>query len=104
MKVAINCKKFDTDHIEFINNLIDTLSSKKIDFIINHDLENIEKSNYTTFNYKTNFDDIDYFFSVGGDGTLLNTATYIGNKKIPILGINTGRLGFWLQLKLPNLI
>jgi NAD+ kinase len=32
--------------------------------------------------------------SVGGDGTLLETVTYIGSREIPILGINTGRLGF----------
>ena len=32
--------------------------------------------------------------SVGGDGTFLQTAKQVGSKGIPILGINTGRLGF----------
>lgn len=36
----------------------------------------------------------DLALSIGGDGTFLNTAARIGNKGIPILGINTGRLGF----------
>lgn len=32
--------------------------------------------------------------SLGGDGTFLKTAEFVGDKKIPIIGINTGRLGF----------
>jgi NAD+ kinase len=36
----------------------------------------------------------DIALSVGGDGTFLSTASRVGNKGIPILGINAGRLGF----------
>ena len=37
---------------------------------------------------------VDMVVSVGGDGTFLRTATTVGDSGIPILGINTGRLGF----------
>lgn len=37
---------------------------------------------------------IKYLISLGGDGTLLETLAYVRNSKIPVLGINTGRLGF----------
>ncbi|MDR1809116.1 MAG: NAD kinase [Prevotella sp.] len=37
---------------------------------------------------------IDMALSIGGDGTFLQTASLIGKNDIPILGINTGRLGF----------
>src|SRR5665213_137330 len=36
----------------------------------------------------------DFLLSLGGDGTLLETIAYVRNSGIPILGINTGRLGF----------
>ncbi len=36
----------------------------------------------------------DMVISLGGDGTFLRAAAKVGNKGIPILGINTGRLGF----------
>ncbi len=36
----------------------------------------------------------DCLLSLGGDGTFLETLTYIRNSNIPVLGINTGRLGF----------
>ena len=36
----------------------------------------------------------DMAISLGGDGTLLRTAQWVGNKGIPIIGINTGHLGY----------
>lgn len=35
-----------------------------------------------------------FLFSLGGDGTMLDAVKFVGNKNIPILGINLGRLGF----------
>lgn len=40
------------------------------------------------------FDGLDFFLSIGGDGTLLDSVCVVGKKEIPILGLNTGRLGF----------
>lgn len=36
----------------------------------------------------------DFLFSIGGDGTLLDTITMVGDSGIPIIGINMGRMGF----------
>ncbi|HSH64425.1 MAG TPA: NAD(+)/NADH kinase, partial [Bacteroidia bacterium] len=38
--------------------------------------------------------EVDYMLSLGGDGTFLETLIYVRDSGIPILGINTGRLGF----------
>ena len=38
--------------------------------------------------------DIDFLFSVGGDGTFLETVSLVRDSGIPVVGINTGRLGF----------
>lgn len=57
--------------------------------------ENILDQEYPTF---SGFDDLDSSFDImftfGGDGTILRAVTYIQNLNIPVLGINTGRLGF----------
>lgn len=57
--------------------------------------ENILEKEYETF---AGFADLnstfDVMFTLGGDGTILRAVTYIRNLNIPILGINTGRLGF----------
>lgn len=47
--------------------------------------------------------DIDLAFSIGGDGTFLRTSASVAHHKIPILGINTGRLGFLADIKFEDL-
>lgn len=37
---------------------------------------------------------VEYLFSIGGDGTLLDTITLVGDSGIPVIGINMGKLGF----------
>ena len=37
---------------------------------------------------------VDFLFSIGGDGTILDTLTQVQDSGIPVLGINVGRLGF----------
>ena len=36
----------------------------------------------------------DMLISLGGDGTMLDTISFVGNSNIPLIGINLGRLGF----------
>src|SRR5690606_30522424 len=43
--------------------------------------------------------DFDMFVSFGGDGTMLRAVTYIKDLGIPIVGVNTGRLGFLSTIK-----
>ena len=45
----------------------------------------------------------DWAVSMGGDGTFLRTAASIGAKEIPILGINTGHLGFLADVSADNI-
>ena len=47
--------------------------------------------------------DADFAVSMGGDGTFLTTAMRVGEKQIPILGINTGRLGFLADFSLDDI-
>ncbi|PID94284.1 MAG: NAD kinase [Bacteroidetes bacterium] len=38
--------------------------------------------------------DTSFLLSIGGDGTMLGTLPFVHDRKLPVLGINTGRLGF----------
>jgi NAD+ kinase len=47
--------------------------------------------------------DINFVFAIGGDGTILRSITYVKDSNIPVLGINTGRLGFLTSIQKENI-
>jgi len=77
---------------EYFNDKQATILLDKVlyEFVREHGLINLEG---TVIIDSDDFD-ADLALSIGGDGTFLNTAARIGRKQIPVLGINTGRLGF----------
>lgn len=54
----------------------------------------IHHASWKVYNPGSRLPVVDTFLSIGGDGTLLETITHIGGSQIPVMGINTGRLGF----------
>lgn len=52
------------------------------------------KANKTFTKYQDIKGKVQFLFSIGGDGTLLETVTLVRDSGIPLMGINTGRLGF----------
>jgi len=48
-------------------------------------------------------DKADILFSIGGDGTILSAIQHIKHTKIPIVGINTGRLGFLASINIEEI-
>jgi NAD+ kinase len=41
----------------------------------------------------------DFFITLGGDGTILEAATFVRDTRVPIMGINLGRLGFLASIE-----
>jgi len=99
MKIAIFGNTYRPVIISHIKTIIDYLSLNEISVSLDEDLFEYVKA-YNNFSpgdieiiRSDNFR-ADYVLSIGGDGTFLSTAARVGRKDIPILGINTGRLGF----------
>jgi len=99
MKIAVFGNIYRTvilSHIELLFNyfkdkdVILLLDSELYKFVRENSKCNMERIEVI----KNNDFEADLALSIGGDGTFLNTAARIGRKNIPILGINTGRLGF----------
>ena len=100
MKIAIHGRSFKEDFVLFIKEMFDELIAKDIEFQISLPFSNllnkagIKLKNKEIFHHYSELTEADFIFSIGGDGTLLESVTFLKGKNIPILGINTGRLGF----------
>ncbi|WP_347159562.1 NAD kinase [Pontibacter chitinilyticus] len=100
MKIALLGKPFSDSIAPFIQRLFDELQLRKTELLVVEQFyEEIRHklnlpSGIETFNRGDKLVGVDVVLSIGGDGTLLDTVTYVGEQELPILGINTGRLGF----------
>jgi NAD+ kinase len=101
MKVAIYSRGIEPDQQSAVQQLFDELAKEGIQSVIYLPFYQSVTSCFRHSSPPETFTDpnelngsIDFLISLGGDGTLLDTVTLVRNKKIPVLGINFGRLGF----------
>ena len=93
---------------ELINNEFTILSTKSfVEEIRKYNNNNNNSDIKTISNIDLVDQKIDYLICFGGDGTILEAATIVKDSEVPIVGINTGRLGFLATIskeKLSSLI
>jgi NAD+ kinase len=100
-KVAIYGQSYSISAEKEIKILLEVLEENNIVCFIEEAFYNLLiagfslDKKYPTFSHFNDLNNsFDIMFTVGGDGTILRAVTYIRDLGIPILGINTGRLGF----------
>jgi NAD+ kinase len=101
MRVAIYGKKVTKQTIPVFAEVFNFIEQLGWNIVLEKDLKEtlLAKSdinkNYDTFSTHLDFySGIDLTMSIGGDGTFIKTVSYIRNSGVPIMGINTGRMGF----------
>ena len=102
MKVAIYGRNFDKGFKEYVEKFFDILNEKGIEITIYKKFYDFLKKNIDLDLRSTSVfskhqeirNDVDLLFSIGGDGTILDAITIVRDSNIPIVGINTGKLGF----------
>lgn len=101
MKVAIYGKSINQQSYQSCNELFNVLHVSGFEVVV-HSLfyaflnENTPISLKGVFQFSnyTDLESVDFLISFGGDGTFLEAVTLVRNSNIPIVGINSGRLGF----------
>jgi len=101
MKAGVFAKSLiDPKHRHAMTELLEVLKKRGHDIYCTPSLEdfihmNLEGISPRVFdNFSKGDNEIDFLCSVGGDGTILETVSIVRDSGIPILAINTGRLGF----------
>lgn len=102
MTIAVYSKVVSNNNLETIFHLFRKLQSKNISILLHHEFYKALTSYSDLKDFELNqfkgHEDIkntaNFLISIGGDGTFLDTIALVKDSGIPILGINTGRLGF----------
>ncbi len=109
MNVAIFSKSFPEENAAPIQQIIKGLENKHAGLLFFEPFYRkikdhvIIKGDFKLFNsYDDIAGEVDYLFSIGGDGTLLDTITLVRDSGIPILGFNLGRMGFLSSISMDH--
>lgn len=108
MKIAIFGNAMKRVTIGEVAHLLEFLALREVEVYLSQELrQELNLRDYPPFPvedeaweaFKAEGNMIDFALSIGGDGTFLTTASIIGNKNIPIVGINCGHLGFLAEVQ-----
>ncbi|AWO01218.1 NAD kinase [Chitinophaga alhagiae] len=101
MHVALYSRGFVKEDLEDIRLLLDELNRQEITPVVYEPFFKELRphvqfpADADTFSKAADLDGrIEFLISLGGDGTLLDTVSFIRDKNIPVMGVNFGRLGF----------
>ena len=99
MRIAVHGKQYDRSLKDGVEEFFNLLKKFKFEILVSEDfypfLHDFEfAKDLSTYSKLSELGEINFMFTLGGDGTILEALTHIGPKEIPIIGVNMGRLGF----------
>lgn len=101
-KVAIYGQYLQEDSIATINEVLVQLKQRDCEVFIENKYARLinDQADLSHVRIFEKLDtSYDLMISIGGDGTILRAVSFIGRLNIPVMGINTGRLGFLATLQ-----
>lgn len=110
LKIGIYGQYYHKNSEVYIRQIFDVLQTEEVSVHIEENFSRLTEENIHMRDYFSGLpifseldESFDLFFSIGGDGTTLRAITFVGDLEIPIVAINTGRLGFMATLQKENI-
>jgi NAD+ kinase len=106
MKIAVICPFQNELSRGYAQGVVEHLLERKVTVLVDSKMVNFLKDT-DMISYVSVFESLpkntDFLFCIGGDGSILQAIITVKDSKVPILGINTGRLGFLTSLQKESL-
>jgi len=106
MKIAVICPFQNELSRGYTQGVVEHLLERKVTVLVDSKMVNFLKDT-DMISYVSVFESLpkntDFLFCIGGDGSILQAIITVKDSKVPILGINTGRLGFLTSLQKESL-
>ncbi|MBV41651.1 MAG: NAD kinase [Crocinitomicaceae bacterium] len=109
MKIAVHGKSFSPDFDDAIKQILKRIQTLDVAPLIEFHFKRFldERMSLTrdwhSFDEPHQVQEVDLLIAIGGDGTVLEAATFVRDTEIPVLGVNTGRLGFLSNVRIDEI-
>lgn len=106
MKIAAYCRNVDDDNLEFVRKALKLVKKGNHELLLHEYFKSVVVDEdvlwFSTYQDLKDAAPVDFMLSFGGDGSFIDAANILADLGIPLVGVNTGRIGFLTSITKKN--
>ncbi|REE01680.1 NAD kinase [Marinoscillum furvescens] len=107
-KIAIHGRRIASESVSYVKEIVTIIENNNREIYVSPHIAALPNAkgvldHHPQYQPEKDMSEFEAVFSLGGDGTLLDTLTHVDDSQVPILGINLGRLGFLAVISKENI-
>lgn len=106
MKIAAYCRNVNDDNLEFVRKALKLVKKGNHELLLHEYFKSVvvdeEVMWFSTYQDLKDAAPVDFMLSFGGDGSFIDAANVLADLGIPLVGVNTGRIGFLTSITKKN--
>ena len=106
MKIAAYCRNVNDDNLEFVRKALKLVKKGNHELLLHEYFKSVvvdeEVVWFSTYQDLKDAAPVDFMLSFGGDGSFIDASNVLADLGIPLVGVNTGRIGFLTSITKKN--